>query len=746
MSLVLLSLSPIAHAATLAVCGSCAFPTADEALGVASAGDVVHLLDEGEFTVSMPIPDDVTLRGVGPGTVVRGDTTELRARGDATMEHLSLAMAAGVSYSLRSADTVTLVDVALIDTIYGVVAETSVTATALRVEDGVWGVVAPEVVIRHSYAGNLIYDFAGGDHVELYDSIITNAEGGTGGLQAQDEIIVARNLFCATDGLWLTGFFYIGDQSIDSQNNLYVDVTGSFTELFSSLGTVTTIHDTIVGGSGTLSNYHYEAFASDAIVAYRGGQAPPDQYLRMGYNTSFIERVLTWDNTLPFSDGVVVDAIEADPMFASPYPTAGCNESGFQLQSGSPAIGAGGGPGAPTDLGAFGGAMPRQIDADQDGSGADIDCDDGDPLVHPFAYDACGDGVDANCDGIGLLDSDDEDGDGVSTAEELVAGSHACHPDADNDGLDDGEELGRGTDPWLADSDDDGIDDADEVHLGLDPANPDSDGDGLLDGEERALGTSPAAAHSDDDGLSDGEEVELATDPLDGDTDDDGLSDGEEVELATDPLDADTDDDGLTDGEEVELATDPFDADTDDDGLTDGEEVELATDPLDADSDNDDLTDGEEVAFGTDPLEDDADDDGLEDGDELAQGSNPNDPDTDDDGLDDAEEFELGTDPTLADTDGDGISDLDEVDAGTDPLVYDTRATTTTITTTTTTTATTLPQTNTTTTSCSTTPSSDAAARDLARVDDNGTGCRTGPLPASSTLLPLLVLLARRRQ
>lgn len=38
-------------------------------------------------------------------------------------------------------------------------------------------------------------------------------------------------------------------------------------------------------------------------------------------------------------------------------------------------------------------------DADGDGSTSDVDCDDADPSVHPAAEDACGDGVDADCDG-----------------------------------------------------------------------------------------------------------------------------------------------------------------------------------------------------------------------------------------------------------------------------------------------------------------------------------------------------------
>lgn len=38
-------------------------------------------------------------------------------------------------------------------------------------------------------------------------------------------------------------------------------------------------------------------------------------------------------------------------------------------------------------------------DADHDGHGSDVDCDDADPAVHPAAVETPGDGVDANCNG-----------------------------------------------------------------------------------------------------------------------------------------------------------------------------------------------------------------------------------------------------------------------------------------------------------------------------------------------------------
>jgi hypothetical protein len=101
---------------------------------------------------------------------------------------------------------------------------------------------------------------------------------------------------------------------------------------------------------------------------------------------------------------------------------------------------------------AFGLPIPWYRDADGDGFGdpgvtslgctppagygADTsDCDDAAAAVYPGATDACGDGLDANCDGVGDDDDDDEDGDGVSNADELGYGADACNPDDDGDGL-----------------------------------------------------------------------------------------------------------------------------------------------------------------------------------------------------------------------------------------------------------------------------------------------------------------------
>ena len=93
-------------------------------------------------------------------------------------------------------------------------------------------------------------------------------------------------------------------------------------------------------------------------------------------------------------------------------------------------------------------------------------------------------------------------------------GATAANADDDGDGLTNAEEEELGTDPTVADSDCDGLDDGEEQAEGTDPNEADSDGDGLDDGEELdEWGTDPSKADSDGDGWNDGEEVEDDTNP-----------------------------------------------------------------------------------------------------------------------------------------------------------------------------------------------------------------------------------------
>ncbi|WP_304504116.1 Ig-like domain-containing protein [Corallococcus sp. EGB] len=308
--------------------------------------------------------------------------------------------------------------------------------------------------------------------------------------------------------------------------------------------------------------------------------------------------------------------------------------------------------------------------------------------------------------------TDDADNDGLTDAEEALAGTDPHNPDTDGDGLSDGVEVHSGrTDPLDDDTDDDGILDGNEDanHDGItqdtetDPTLADSDRDGLTDGLELGLtqpqgtGTDPAVFVADADPTT-------TTDPLKADTDNGGVWDGIEDKNhngkvdpgETNPLnaadDVDADGDGVDNATELELGLDPFNPDSDGDGLPDGIDGLVDTDgdglidALDTDSDNDGLLDGEEDVnhdgitqpTETDRRNPDTDGDGLKDGIEV-HGQNPTNPlarDTDGDGLSDGEEDTNGngirdateSDPNKADTDGGGVPDGVEVKGGTNPL------------------------------------------------------------------------------
>lgn len=171
------------------------------------------------------------------------------------------------------------------------------------------------------------------------------------------------------------------------------------------------------------------------------------------------------------------------------------------------------------------GTDPNNPDTDGDGEGdcAEIGPDPSNPL------DSDGDGI------IDGLESSilDVDGDGVNN-ESDPANTDPCIPnpnagpcDQDGDGLTNAEETTAGTTPTNPDTDGDGINDGDEITNGtnpLDPCDPpnatpqcniDTDGDGILDGSEAQYGTDPNNPDTDGDGINDGDEVANDTDPLD---------------------------------------------------------------------------------------------------------------------------------------------------------------------------------------------------------------------------------------
>lgn len=91
----------------------------------------------------------------------------------------------------------------------------------------------------------------------------------------------------------------------------------------------------------------------------------------------------------------------------------------------------------------------------------------------------------------------DSDGDGLSDAAELAAGTQTANPDSDGDGIPDGWEVANGLNPnnasdASADADGDGLSNLEEFNAGTNPNNPDTDNDGFSDKTEADNGTAPS--------------------------------------------------------------------------------------------------------------------------------------------------------------------------------------------------------------------------------------------------------------
>jgi len=356
------------------------------------------------------------------------------------------------------------------------------------------------------------------------------------------------------------------------------------------------------------------------------------------------------------------------------------------------------------------GTDPQNADTDNDGmpDGYEVSlADDPNPL-NPLADDA----------------GQDRDNDGVTNLDEYLASGYVANPldplknDASGDRNGDGQ---TNIDEYLAaDEDGDGLTSAEEKTLQTDPLKVDTDGDGLVDGAGGivAVADYPRGIDADGDGFVDGE-ADAGSDPTKPDTDGDMLPDAWEVMNGTDPNDGtgdngpagdingdgipnideylgsnDADQDGLLNIVETntgvfvdanDTGTDPVNPDSDDDGLPDGWEVATGTNPnnpigingADGDIDGDGITNLEEyiLSYTTRDTDSDGAPDIVETNtgvwvDENDRGTDPNNPDTDGDTIPDGAETntgtyvspqDTGTNPLNADTDGDGMPDWWEV-------------------------------------------------------------------------------------
>lgn len=114
----------------------------------------------------------------------------------------------------------------------------------------------------------------------------------------------------------------------------------------------------------------------------------------------------------------------------------------------------------------------------------------------------------------------DQDGDGLTLAEEYYYLTNPLDPDTDADGYPDGQEVENGYSPTGAgrlDMNKNGLPDKWESEHGLptdrDAKDEDADDDGLTNEREYAHGTNPGVADTDGDGYDDASEIRNGYDP-----------------------------------------------------------------------------------------------------------------------------------------------------------------------------------------------------------------------------------------
>lgn len=128
-------------------------------------------------------------------------------------------------------------------------------------------------------------------------------------------------------------------------------------------------------------------------------------------------------------------------------------------------------------------------------------------------------------------DDDQPSGDGLKNVYEYLFELDPTKPDTDGDGLSDLLEAFPQANTYyllptqIADDDGDGLTNAQEMMLGTNNAVADSNGDGISDSVSWALGFNPLSTDSDGDGLSNAVELTQGTSPLMADSDGDGVSD-----------------------------------------------------------------------------------------------------------------------------------------------------------------------------------------------------------------------------
>ncbi|CAA0111340.1 Glutamyl-tRNA(Gln) amidotransferase subunit A [Zhongshania aliphaticivorans] len=287
---------------------------------------------------------------------------------------------------------------------------------------------------------------------------------------------------------------------------------------------------------------------------------------------------------------------------------------------------------------------PSEIkDSDSDGVGDNADA---------FPNDST-ETVDTDGDGTGNNADQDDDGDGLSDADEQTAGTDPLNTDSDNDGVSDSQDAFP-TDPTeSSDTDSDGTGDNSDTFPEDPSESKDTDADGVGDNADAFPNDSGETTDTDGDGVGNNS---------DEDDDGDGLSDTDEQSNGTDPLNTDSDNDGVSDNQDAFPNNASESADTDGDGVGDNSDAFPDDSTETTDSDGDGVGDNGD-AFPSDSSESaDSDGDGVGDNADAFPNDSTETADSDGDGVgDNADAFPNDSSET-ADADGDGIGDNADID------------------------------------------------------------------------------------
>jgi len=182
--------------------------------------------------------------------------------------------------------------------------------------------------------------------------------------------------------------------------------------------------------------------------------------------------------------------------------------------------------------------------------------------------------------------------------------------DADHDGITTSEEIQAGTDPTSYSTVGDSVPNTWKLFFGLSFTDPtlaqrDLTGKGLTVSQDYQFGTDPTKRSSVDDGIPDGWKIQYGISPLycGVDTTDwigKGMTIAMDYRVGTNPNKISTLDDNIPDAWKIAYKIDPLDPnalsrDDDNDGLTNLEEYQFHTDPTNADTDGNGTHDGDET-------------------------------------------------------------------------------------------------------------------------------------------------------